>query len=128
MVKGIEDKFGVQAAVPMAMGAMMPAAGAPAGGDAAAEEKTSFDVVLTEVGANKISVIKEVRAATSLGLKEAKDLGIKQVFTLTYLMEYFKKNGFKTVEKSILPHKIWSECVNCIHFPDCNENALMIDL
>jgi len=74
LVKGIEDKFGVQAAAPMAMGAVMPGAGAAGGGEAAAEEKTSFDIVLTEVGGNKISVIKEVRAATSLGLKEAKDL------------------------------------------------------
>ena len=74
LVKGLEDKFGIQAAAPMAMGAMMPGAGTAAGGEAAAEEKTSFDVVLTEVGGNKISVIKEVRAATSLGLKEAKDL------------------------------------------------------
>ncbi|MCK5012267.1 MAG: 50S ribosomal protein L7/L12 [Candidatus Omnitrophica bacterium] len=74
LVKGLEDKFGIQAAAPMAMGAMMPgAAGAAAGGEAA-EEKTSFDVVLADVGPNKISVIKEVRAATSLGLKEAKDL------------------------------------------------------
>jgi len=75
LVKGIEDKFGVQAAAPMAMGAVMPGAGAAAGdSDAAAEEKTAFSVVLAEVGPNKISVIKEVRAATSLGLKEAKDL------------------------------------------------------
>ena len=74
LVKGIEDKFGVQAVAPMAMGAVMPGVGAAGGGEAATEEKTSFDVVLTEVGANKISVIKEVRAATSLGLKEAKDL------------------------------------------------------
>ena len=73
LVKGIEDKFGVQAAAPVAMGAVA-GAGAAAGGEAAAEEKTSFDVVLIDVGANKISVIKEVRAATSLGLKEAKDL------------------------------------------------------
>ncbi len=73
LVKGLEDKFGIQAAAPMAAGAVMPGAGA-AGGDAPAEEKTSFDVVLTEVGPNKIAVIKEVRAATSLGLKEAKDL------------------------------------------------------
>lgn len=75
LVKGIEDKFGVQAAAPMVMGGMMPGAAAGAGGgEAAAEEKTAFSVVLAEVGANKISVIKEVRAATSLGLKEAKDL------------------------------------------------------
>lgn len=74
LVKGLEDKFGIQAAAPMVMGAMMPGAAGAAGGGEAAEEKTSFDVVLAEVGPNKISVIKEVRAATSLGLKEAKDL------------------------------------------------------
>jgi len=74
LVKGIEDKFGVQAAAPVAMGAVMPGAGAAAGGGEAAEEKTAFSVVLAEVGGNKIAVIKEVRAATSLGLKEAKDL------------------------------------------------------
>lgn len=73
LVKGLEDKFGIQAAVPMAAG-MMPPAGAGAGAAAVAEEKTAFDVVLKEVGANKIAVIKEVRGATNLGLKEAKDL------------------------------------------------------
>ena len=73
LVKGLEDKFGIQAAAPMAMGAMMPGVAGAAAGEAA-EEKTTFDVVLAEMGANKISVIKEVRAATSLGLKEAKDL------------------------------------------------------
>lgn len=70
LVKGLEDKFGIQAAAPMAAGMMMPAAG----GAAVEEEKTEFDVVLTDIGATKIAVIKEVRAATSLGLKEAKDL------------------------------------------------------
>jgi len=73
LVKGLEDRLGIQAAAPMAAGMMMPGAGAAGGGEAE-EEKDSFDVVLTEVGANKISVIKEVRAATNLGLKEAKDL------------------------------------------------------
>ena len=73
LVKGIEDKFGVSAA---AMAPMAPAGGAAAAGagQAAAEEKTSFDVILAEVGANKIQVIKELRAVTNLGLKEAKDL------------------------------------------------------
>ena len=67
----LEEKWGVSAAAaPMAMA--MPAGGGDAGG--AAEEKTEFDVVLTVVGASKINVIKEVRAITSLGLKEAKDL------------------------------------------------------
>lgn len=70
LVKAIEEKFGVSTA---AMAA--PAAGgAAAGGAAAAEEKTEFNVVLTEAGANKVSVIKAVREITGLGLKEAKDL------------------------------------------------------
>ena len=66
LVKAIEEEFGVSA-----VAAAAPAAGAVAG---AAEEKTSFDVVLKEAGANKIPVIKVVRDATGLGLKEAKDL------------------------------------------------------
>ena len=69
LVKAIEEKFGVSAA---AMSA--PAAGGAAGGGAAAEEKSEFDLVLSEVGANKVSVIKAVREITGLGLKEAKDL------------------------------------------------------
>lgn len=71
LVKILEKKFGVSAAAPMAMMAMPGAAGA---GAAAAEEKDSFDVELSEVGANKIAVIKIVREITGLGLKEAKDL------------------------------------------------------
>ncbi len=72
LVKALEEKFGVQANMPMMA---LPAAGAAAGGAApAAEEKTMFTVVLTSAGANKIAVIKEVRTMTSLGLKEAKDL------------------------------------------------------
>jgi large subunit ribosomal protein L7/L12 len=74
LVKDIEEKFGVTAAAP----AMMPVAGVPAAGapaDAgAAEEKTEFDVVLKEIGSQKIQVIKVVRAITSLGLKEAKEM------------------------------------------------------
>ncbi|MBD8049788.1 50S ribosomal protein L7/L12 [Limnohabitans radicicola] len=69
LVKAIEEKFGVSAA---AMAA--PAAGGAAAGGAAAEEKTDFNVVLTDAGANKVSVIKAVREITGLGLKEAKDL------------------------------------------------------
>ena len=69
--KMLEEKWGVSAAAPVAVAA------APAGGGAAAapaEEKTEFDVILADAGANKINVIKEVRAITGLGLKEAKDL------------------------------------------------------
>ena len=72
-VKQFEDTFGVTAAAPVAVAAA-PAAGGAAGGDAAAEEKDEFEVVLEAAGDKKINVIKEVRALTSLGLKEAKDL------------------------------------------------------
>ena len=68
--KLLEDKWGVTAAAPVAVAAA-PAAG---GGDAATEEKTEFDIELSESGSNKIAVIKEVRTITGLGLKEAKDL------------------------------------------------------
>ncbi len=75
LVKTLEEKFGVQANMPMMAMPMAGQAGAAAGGQAAAqEEKTTFTVVLTSAGANKIAVIKEVRSFTSLGLKEAKDL------------------------------------------------------
>ena len=70
LVKELEEKFGVSAAAPMAMAAMPGAAAA----GPAAEAKTEFTVVLANGGANKINVIKEVRAITGLGLKEAKDL------------------------------------------------------
>lgn len=71
LVKALEEKFGVTAAAPVMMGGMMPAAG---GAAAAEEAPTSFDVILKEAGSQKIQVIKEVRALTGLGLKEAKDL------------------------------------------------------
>lgn len=70
--KALEEKFGVTAAAPM-MGMPMMMGGGDAGG-AAAEEKTEFDVILTEAGGNKLQVIKVVRELTGLGLKEAKDL------------------------------------------------------
>ena len=68
LVKALEEALGVSAAVPVAAAAPAAAAAAPV------EEKTEFDAVLTDVGANKIAVIKEVRAITGLGLKDAKDL------------------------------------------------------
>lgn len=71
LVKALEERFGVTAAAPM-MAAAAPAGGG--GAEAVVEEQTEFDVVLTEVGPNKVQVIKAVRELTSLGLKEAKDL------------------------------------------------------
>jgi large subunit ribosomal protein L7/L12 len=71
LISAMEEKFGVSAAAPVAMAA--GGAGA-AGGEAAAEEQTEFDVIMTSFGANKVGVIKTVRTITGLGLKEAKDL------------------------------------------------------
>ena len=73
LVKALETELGVSAAMPMAM-PMMAGGGAAGAGAAAAEEKTEFTVTLTDIGGNKINVIKVVREVTSLGLKEAKDL------------------------------------------------------
>ena len=72
LVKELEDKWGVSAAAPAAVAVAAPAGGGDAGG--AAEAQTEFNVVLLEFGGNKIAVIKEVRAITGLGLKEAKEL------------------------------------------------------
>lgn len=72
LVKAMEKEFGITAAAPVAVAAAAPAGAAPAA--AAAEEKTEFSVILKEVGANKINVIKAVRELTNLGLKESKDL------------------------------------------------------
>lgn len=87
LTKMLEEKWGVSAAAPMAMG-MMPMM---AGGEAAAEEEeqTEFDVVLKEIGPKKINVIKEVRALTGLGLKEAKEA----VDNLTTIMEGVSKEA-----------------------------------
>lgn len=61
-------------------------------------------------------------------VEEARKLKIKKIFALTYETEYFKKFGFKRIPKSKLPHKIWSECIKCFHFPNCKEVALMKEI
>ncbi|MDD5758189.1 MAG: N-acetyltransferase [Desulfobulbaceae bacterium] len=58
-------------------------------------------------------------------LDEAILLGINKVFTLTYQPNFFKKLGFHEIDKNELPHKVWSDCINCPKFPDCNETALI---
>ena len=74
MVKAMEQKFGISAAAQVAVAAAPAAGGGPAAAAAPVEEKTEFTVVLKEIGANKINVIKAVRELTNLGLKESKDL------------------------------------------------------
>jgi len=58
-------------------------------------------------------------------LEEANDLRIKRVFALTYEPVFFERLGFEKVDKGVLPHKIWTDCLNCVKFPDCDEVALV---
>ena len=80
-------------------------------------------------------VVREENAGKGIGrrlveacLDEAVQLGIGQVFALTYQGEFFRKLGFKPVEKAALPQKVWKDCLNCIKFPDCDEEAFIINL
>ena len=66
------------------------------------------------------------RVQTCLG--DAKELGVKKIFTLTYAIPFFEKMGFHVVDKQALPHKIWGACLKCSKFPDCDETALMIQM
>ena len=61
-------------------------------------------------------------------LREAVDLGLDRVFTLTYQAEFFRKQGFVDIDKKELPHKIWGDCIHCTMFPDCDEEALVLTL
>lgn len=61
-------------------------------------------------------------------LEEARQLGIKRVFVLTFVPEYFEKLGFTRVNKSYLPRKVWGECISCVKFPDCSEVPLIKEL
>ena len=68
------------------------------------------------------------RKLVERALKEAKDLGVKKVFSLTYAKEFFLKLGFREIDKGELPQKVWGECINCPKFPNCDEVALLKEL
>jgi amino-acid N-acetyltransferase len=68
------------------------------------------------------------RSLLNACLKEARRLGIKRVFALTYQPEFFLKNGFKDIDKSKLPQKIWGDCLRCPKFPECDEDAVIIEI
>ncbi len=61
-------------------------------------------------------------------LEEARALGLKRIFCLTYKPDFFAKFGFSIVDKSELPHKVWGDCIKCVKFPDCDEIAMILDL
>lgn len=83
----------------------------------------------------KSLAVKESKHKKGIGAKlvkqaliDAKKLKVKRVFALTYVPLFFEKLGFKRIKHEDLPHKIWSECIKCIKFPDCAENALALDI
>jgi amino-acid N-acetyltransferase len=68
------------------------------------------------------------KALLDAALTEAKEIGVKKVFTLTLEPEYFTKHGFKKIQRDELPMKVWGECIYCPKYPDCDETALTIDI
>jgi len=67
------------------------------------------------------------RKLVEVSISESRTLGICDIFVLTYQIEFFKKLGFIVVDKSILPQKIWADCLKCMKFPDCDETAMMFN-
>ena len=61
-------------------------------------------------------------------IDEARELGLKRIFCLTYKPDFFARFGFRIVDKSELPHKVWGDCMKCVKFPDCDEIAMIMDL
>lgn len=61
-------------------------------------------------------------------IEEARALGLKRVFALTYKTNFFIKRGFKEINKEVLPHKIWGDCIRCVKFPNCDEHAVIIEI
>ena len=78
-------------------------------------------LVVREDARNKGIGVKLVKAC----LDESKQLGVKRVFALTYEPIFFEKLGFEKVDKAVLPHKIWTDCLRCVKFPDCDEEAMV---
>ncbi|MBI4974596.1 MAG: N-acetyltransferase [Candidatus Omnitrophica bacterium] len=83
----------------------------------------------------KCLAVKKTKSGKGIGkkllercLKEAKTLKVRKVFALTYIPEFFKAFGFRAVDRNKLPHKIWSECIKCVYFPDCKEMAMMKEI
>jgi len=81
-------------------------------------------LVVREDARNRGIGLKLVKAC----LEESKALGVKKVFALTYEPEFFGNLGFEKVDKAVLPHKIWTDCLKCVKFPDCDEEAMVKEM
>ncbi|MBI3580581.1 MAG: N-acetyltransferase [Nitrospinae bacterium] len=95
----------------------------------------SLAVVWEDLGEVRSLVVDEACQGEGVGkalvkrcVKTAREIGVRQLFALTYLPDFFKDLGFRDIDKQELPHKIWSDCVRCHKFPDCDESAVSISL
>jgi amino-acid N-acetyltransferase len=95
----------------------------------------ALHVCWEDLGEIRSLVVMEEASGKGIGKKlvaacidEARALGLKKVFALTYLTPYFEKLNFKPISKDILPHKVWRDCIECIKFPHCDENAVIIEI
>lgn len=92
----------------------------------------ALQVVWEDLAEIRSLAVKETSQEKGIGsrlaeelLAEARDLGIKQVFVLTYRVRFFERLGFSQMDKGQLPHKIWADCIRCTKFPECDETALV---
>jgi amino-acid N-acetyltransferase len=95
----------------------------------------ALSILWSDLAEVRTLAVKETFAGKGIGkqlvehyLEEAKELGIKKVFTLTYQTAFFEKCGFKTISKDDMPHKIWKDCLNCPKFPNCDEVLMVIEI
>ncbi len=95
----------------------------------------SLQIVWEDLAEIRSLAVKEERRGEGIGgklveacLREADQLGVERVFSLTYAREFFERMGFRVIDKGALPHKVWGDCVNCPKFPECDEIAVIIEL
>lgn len=96
---------------------------------------SALHICSDEMGEIRSLAVRENYTGKGIGRKlvtacldEARSLGLRKVFALTYKTGFFSKMNFKGVSKEVLPHKIWGDCIRCVKFPNCDENAVIIDL
>ncbi|MBR0597350.1 N-acetyltransferase [Sinanaerobacter chloroacetimidivorans] len=94
----------------------------------------ALSILWVDLAEIRTLAVKESHAGQGIGkklvehfLKEAEELGIKKVFTLTYQTSFFSKCGFKEISKEHMPHKVWKDCLNCPKFPNCDEVLMVFD-
>ena len=92
----------------------------------------ALQVVWEDLAEIRSLAVKEISKGQGMGtrlsealLREAREMGIKQVFVLTYRVSFFERLGFRQMDKGLLPHKIWADCIRCTKFPECDETALV---